>query len=702
LGSAQQRVRLGDELPLVATLVRHQLIEFLNKINRHVLKYDPLVFLGNPKDDLLKNACPQGFNCPDWLGIRLKYTADVRVINFSHGKPKVGIALKVKTARIISATCSQLMQQKIDILGLYVCIKESVVDSRIQARLKLVGKITAIKGRMLTLEDYVEGYQEVDASTVYLEPRIENFERCMHQVFTKKFQAVKTALDQSLVNLRGGKENLEKASVVINFLSNYSMPLAPELSFRISENFLDSKTHTFLSSKKTNKPVYIFDVTGKHTDWWSDGGLNRYGPYDARSFTPRSAKICVICQTTNKGRVEQFMQKFLTGLNIRNASRQYFEAGFIRKYHLENPDIEFFTADKSTAEAYRKAVKDSLRFQQEQGLRWNLAFVQIDENFHELSHEKNPYFVTKAAFLSQQIPVQGFEMETTAAPDFQLQYVLNNIALASYAKLGGIPWLLQANPPIAHEFVFGLGSASIGSSRLGERERMIGITTVFSGDGLYHLHNLSDAVPIEDFEETLLKSVRAVIERVKVSMNWQPREQVRLIFHAFKPFKKSEAEAIEVLMKELGDYNVEYAYLHVAEDHSFSLFDMKQSGKSDTLTRRAKGVLAPERGNFIELNKSETLLVLTGPSEIKRSEDGLPQPLLLKLHRSSTFRDMNYLTNQVFSFSCHSWRTFSPASVPVTIMYSELIAGLLGRLSETPDWNPYSIIGNIGSSRWFL
>ena len=47
--------------------------------------------------------------------------------------------------------------------------------------------------------------------------------------------------------------------------------------------------------------------------------------------------------------------------------------------------------------------------------------------------------LTKAEFLGHQIPVQEFEFETTEIPDNRLQYVLNNMGLATYAKLGGTP-----------------------------------------------------------------------------------------------------------------------------------------------------------------------------------------------------------------------------------------------------------------------
>ena len=47
-------------------------------------------------------------------------------------------------------------------------------------------------------------------------------------------------------------------------------------------------------------------------------------------------------------------------------------------------------------------------------------------------------------------------------------------------------------------------------------------------------------------------------------------------------------------------------------------------------------LFAPQRGLYHKLSPREVLLTLTGPSELKRPEDGLPFPVLLRLHRSST------------------------------------------------------------------
>ena len=180
-------------------------------------------------------------------------------------------------------------------------------------------------------------------------------------------------------------------------------------------------------------------------------------------------------------------------------------------------------------------------------------------------------------------------------------------------------------------------------------------------------------------------------------MNWQPRDHVRLVFHAkFKKFSGEEVQSIKGLLSELGDYDVEYAFLQLSERHPYMLFDTEPGWRQDYETQSHQREYAPERGRYLELGKREVLLSLTGPQEVKRPEDGTPRPLFLSLHRDSTFTDMTYLTRQVFAFACHSWRTFLPSSVPVTIQYPNLIADSLGKLSRLDRWNPEVMLDQIG------
>ena len=69
---------------------------------------------------------------------------------------------------------------------------------------------------------------------------------------------------------------------------------------------------------------------------------------------------------------------------------------------------------------------------------------------------------------------------------------------------------------------------------------------------------------------------------------------------------------------------------------------------------------------------------------------------------SATFTDIEYLAGQAFRFTALSWRRFYPSGAPVTILYSDLIASLLGRLRHVRNWNADVISTSFRTSRWFL
>jgi hypothetical protein len=200
----------------------------------------------------------------------------------------------------------------------------------------------------------------------------------------------------------------------------------------------------------------------------------------------------------------------------------------------------------------------------------------------------------------------------------------------------------------------------------------------------------------------MLASLRASLERVRKERNWQKGERVRLVFHAFKPLRDSEARAVTRLAEELTDFQLELAFLHVASDTNLQLFNRYAHGVPVGQSGKVKGVFVPERGLMVALSDDDMLVGVTGAKELKRATDGAPVPLRLHLHRASTFRDLRYLGQQVMLFASHSWRGFQPASMPVTISYSQLISRHMGRFGRTSRWNPDVLYGQIGTTRWFL
>lgn len=703
VGDTTETIRLSDNLPLCASLIRNALLNYLHGAGWQTLSYEPIKFMaGGSAEDLLAASVPSGISCPSWLAVKPLYEAITRIVNLDRQPPFVGLTLDLRTTRLITISCDSLVAEDFPITGLYVGRLVSGADKRIGPHFELLGRVQSVQEKLLILEDSRLGTNDADAGKAVLEPRNDAFDRCLSHAFKAQATRIKQTVSERLVELRSGPTRLDKLRKLINHFGGLRLEMVPGVTFTVQPFLAEKSTMPFPVLHEVPKTIYVFDPTGRRTDTWYDRGINEYGPYTAQSFTPSHPRMCVICQATRKGQVEQFLHKFFHGITLPGDDRKPFAKGFIRKYALEDISTEFFPAEGETTAAYQQAVRRALAQQAQGNIKWDLALVQIDERFHQLYGEANPYLITKAAFLAQQIPVQEFEIETAALPDRQLGYVLNNMALATYAKLGGVPWLIKANPTIAHELVVGLGSAHVGEGRMGKRERMVGITTVFTGDGNYWLSNLSQAVPIADYNEALLASLQIIINKVQREMNWQFGDHVRLVFHAFKPFKDVEADAVKALVAELGDYDVEYAFLHVVQNHPYVLFDEEQPGFRDFQTRTLKGVMAPMRGRFFRLSNHEVLISLTGAKEVKRPQDGMPHPILLRLHRGSSFQDTTYLARQVFAFSCHSWRSFFPAPMPVTIMYSELIAKMLGQLESIPRWNPEAMLGRIGTTRWFL
>lgn len=252
------------------------------------------------------------------------------------------------------------------------------------------------------------------------------------------------------------------------------------------------------------------------------------------------------------------------------------------------------------------------------------------------------------------------------------------------------------SPLLSHELVIGIGSANIGMER-GNNQRIMGITTVFSGDGSYIISNTSKVVPPDAYCDALSTVLDETIEKIRKRMNWQKGDTVRLVFHAsVKKFNKDEIQAVQVVIEKYRDYQVEYAFLKISENHGLHMFDTATANEN-------KGRLAPPpRGKFLHLSKYESLVYLIGQREVRQSSDGHPRGLILNIHRDSTFKDIKYLTTQLYNFSSHSWRSYFPNPMPVTISYSDLIARNLGWLNQLPGWNDSIMIGKIGQSQWFL
>ncbi|NKM99771.1 argonaute/piwi family protein [Rhizobium leguminosarum] len=699
LGNIREHVDLCHEHRLWPELFRASLLRTFSG-RRLILSAYPVSIVGSASQGILRHP-----ELPEWLEKRSMLRFDTRRLDLD-GRSVIGVICESRLKSFINVTCDVLLDAGVPLVGRYVQLQEAPSDVRLLPRRRIVGRVCAIDGNILALEDHIEGFDRVPASDVYLEPRTENVDDCVLKLLGSRAASVLsvTAANAEAFNSGPGRKiRIEEALTFLRDRANLS-PI-PGASFKIGD-LIRSKEQLFPTTEFLEKPVLVFDPSGTRKSDWPERSLRDDGPYDQRTFTSKRPRIAVVCQARLEGQVDTFIAKFLDGMpDVKTGPRDRqiarYGDGFLRRFALDKATVGFFLAAGSSADAYVAASRRALEKANDEGFKWDLAIVQVEEGFKSIEDGSNPYYATKSIFLKRDIPVQSVRLETMSQAGSELVFSMNHMSLATYAKLGGVPWLLASRQTTAHELVIGLGSHTTTTGRTGPQQRYVGITTVFSSDGSYLLSDRTGVVPYERYADELYETLKRTVETVRKQDNWRVTDKVRLVFHMFKPLKDLEVETIERTVKDLELDDVTFAFLHIAPDHPLLIFDEDQPGVG--YGNKKRGILGPSRGQHVRLSDVESLLVFSGASELKQAGDGMPRPALLKLHRRSTFKDMTYLARQAFEFSGHSWRMLAPEPYPITIRYSDLIAERLAGLSSVPGWDDEAIkFGNIGRRLWFL
>lgn len=700
----ERHFSVRNDFTLAARLVRESIIRFLRGKNMQFSKLFNPTSIIITKENLMQDIVND--EIASLLPMYPEYQFDSRVIVPHSKKVMFGILLDFNVSQLIEATAMDLIEKGIDVEGCYVMAEDAQESADIDARFRrhLVGKVKSVNRRQLALEDFRE-QDQIDAASCYLEPTLRNIRQCLSALSEKDIQEIQGKRLEQIFKVKGARNQTERIEKIRAWLESHQpFDCGEGLSFTINSDILGIKQGNEAGNYRSlHSPSYILRPGGSITVQGSiDKKIDEKGPYDAESFPKKRIRIAVIYPERFKGDVEVFIRQFRDGVPRRPGKEVPFAQGFIRKYRLFSCEFGMFpiASNSEDSNGYKNASLSALQNKDD----FDIAIVIIREDFHQLHGESNPYLVSKSTFMSQGVPVQSIEIETIKDQRGR-PWILNNIGLAVYAKLGGIPYMLTAEAGLTHELIFGIGSSNVKSRRLTDSERFIGITTVFSGDGNYLLYNLTKEVLYDDYQDALLKSLKDVIAEVKVRYAWQKGDRVRLIFHqSFKRFREIEAHAVKDLVNSITDFEVEYAFVHVSASHPWKVFDRNVKGINyyDNYQRYTKGEFVPLRGSCIPLGPQTGLLTLTGPHQLKTHLQGCPEPILVSIHNESTFKSWEYLAGQIFKLTFMSWRSFFPSSMPVTIEYSDFIAKMMGSLRDISNWNPDILSTKLRESRWFL
>jgi hypothetical protein len=678
------------DFQLANALARSALLQFFEAAGQAVIRYRPVTIVLEQH-----NLSPDR---QDVFGIFPEYELDIRPLAPHEGKITSGVLVGFGIRYQFQKTVSQLAADGLPVVGLVAVYLPEAEDEDEEFSLgarRYLGRIEGIRDGIVSLSD--SDFSEYDGQRCFLEGSRSNVEVIGRALLGRGYDEFSSSLYRQTFSVMGAEAQVQRLAKLGSWLEEKSpLQCCVDMGVRIMKTPHECRrgvdagfSHLFAP------PTCVLRPGGSITvPWPVDRQIDQHGPYDAETFPDKRVAIAVVCPEEFVGEVGQFLRQLKDGVNSAEDTSP-FRQGFVRKYHLNSCDFRFHEVRRSSSldEGYRSAALEALTTKPQ------MAIVIIREQHRELPDSGNPYYTTKARLMAQGVPVQIIKIETIR--DRGRAYILNNLSVAVYAKLGGVPWTLSPNQDLAHEIVVGIGSARINESRRGGGERVVGITTVFSGDGQYLLANNTQEVLSQDYVGALTASLRGTVSELRSRYGWRARDRVRFIFHqSYKKYKDLEAEAVGEFAKSLTDFDVQYAFVHISDSHNWMLFDPAVRGVR--FGRSQKGAMVPQRGQCVPLGPRTALLTLTGPYQVKNPFQGCPHPVLINIHESSTFMSLDYVARQIFNLSFMSWRGFNPSTLPVSISYSNLIVDLLAHLRHVKNWNPETLATTLKERRWFL
>lgn len=564
------------------------------------LRYRPFTFLAQ-RDELIATAAKKARLRHSLLTdfkILPKFSLSAKIIEPRDGDIGLGLFVTLGMRHEINAELEALQDAGVDLFGLYVIRRNASVGQR-----QLVGRVERLEEEIVYLSEATDA-TTARAADVHLESSLENFSHCLNTLLGNRYTSLRDAIDDAEAAFRTGPAFDDIIEKMGEYLRRKSpVEIGQQVQARVGRR-LSLENDRDMTTVYTMPPIeYVFDRAGskRHTFAWP--GLQNHGPYDRTTFAKRSPRILVVYPDTAEGKVETFLKALRDGMPP--PGRQ-FPSGFAKVFGLLNPEFTrcpvrlFGNGEQSIEAAYRRAAEAYLA--KEPAI--DAAIVAIVDEHAHLPMLQNPYARSKAFFLTLGIPTQQIRLATVNQRPVVLQHSLQNLSIALYAKLNGTPWTVDQDQAISDEIVIGMGIAEMSGSRTLARQRFVGITTVFGGDGTYLLGNFSRECSYDEYGDLLRDLMVGALREVRARNNWQPGDTVRVIFHAHKPLKRDEvAKIVFECAKEVGDgQNLQLAFVTVSHDHPFFLADHAEKGvpvswQSDVMKARSHPRAALLRGS---------------------------------------------------------------------------------------------------------
>ncbi|MBI1184229.1 Piwi domain protein [bacterium] len=623
------------------------------------------------------------------------------------GRRHFSFLVNLKRNWVFNLSCRELHETGFDFTGMEILHSERLpgLEGILAPNEEFIGELVKINGEQAIVKTN-DGNISYNLDELFLRKTKFNIQQYLEFVYSPaEAQSILNAVRKENIRRLDAKSQYDE--ILKSGKAFFADRTNEQILFQNMDGFcfrVSSKPNSANRSIELKTPTFIYDHAGTQTDNRNpDIGLSNYGPYDSAVFTHNSPNVLCICHGGSRGDFTRFLQDLVNGQP--NSVR--YKKGFQKKYELNKVNMSVIDINDYSLPEYQKVIRVYLEDKMP-----DLAIIEIPDRFQQLPDIENPYFTLKAKLLSLEVPAQF--IKTSKVRKYN-EFILNTLALQLYAKLGGTPWVLPAPKSVDREIVVGIGHSWVRSNQYSNAQshRIVGITTFMSGDGQYLLADKVKEVPFDNYFQELLVSLEASIMKLSEEQAWENGNTVRLIFHIFKPIKNVEFDVVVELVKKLPQFRIKFAFVTISDKHPHLLFDPTQDGIKKHYSDEIIGRFIPKRGENVFINTRTCLIQMLGATELKTSKHSMSNPMQVKIltpsenHKNPElnellFYDLEYISRQVFSFTYLSWRSFLAQERPATMLYSVLIARLLGKMRNIPGWDPDALNYTLKRKKWFL
>lgn len=395
-------------------------------------------------------------------------------------------------------------------------------------------------------------------------------------------------------------------------------------------------------------------------------GLRKYGPYDYNIFDKDPIRVGIIFSKQLVGEKDTLKNGLINGNGSFGGFRQLFRVSL-----SITREVSF---SKEDCGEIRRVIRNLVS-------QDNIDLALVLTSFQN----EAMYRVIKQELLGNGIPNQIVTASRLRNPS-QVPWILENIALACYAKSGGTPWV-AASEHNRRELVIGISRAQ---TREQGNQFVVGFVTLFTQDGDFLFLHSSAPVLGWQQEEYVNGLKQLIISAYEEYCQYQGPPESLVLHLCKRPGRYREIQAVEQAMREI-DVDIPFALVHLNDDSNYRLFD---SGHS---------TFVPASGLKVDLSRRESLLLLDGRINDRRNRKGVPRVLDIVLDKRSSMShdEFPHLVRQVYNFAWLNWRGFNAYAVPVTLNYSYLIARLIVEIGAGA-WNQIISNGRLRDKAWFL